>query len=80
MTMPNIEEKDKRDKPEGEGRVVEAVANSLLVRLAESQAEVDAALALRYQVFYDEMRAKPTPEMEARGQGRPVSRRPAVDS
>ena len=35
--------------------------NSLEVRLAETEAEVDAAQALRYRVFYDEMGAKPTP-------------------
>ena len=35
--------------------------NSLEVRLAESTVDVDAAQALRYQVFYEEMGAKPTP-------------------
>jgi putative hemolysin len=35
--------------------------NSLEVRLAENEADVDAAQALRYRVFYDEMGAKPTP-------------------
>ncbi|HLB06879.1 MAG TPA: GNAT family N-acyltransferase [Alphaproteobacteria bacterium] len=39
---------------------------SLEVRLALSAAEVDAAQALRYRIFYEEMRAKPTPEMAAR--------------
>ncbi|MDX2028463.1 MAG: GNAT family N-acyltransferase [Alphaproteobacteria bacterium] len=38
----------------------------LEVRLATSQEEVDAAQALRYQVFYEEMGATPTPEMKAR--------------
>lgn len=33
------------------------------VRLAESPLEVDAAQALRYRVFYDELGAAPTPEM-----------------
>ena len=37
------------------------------VRLAETRAEVEAAQALRYGVFYSEMRAKPTPEVAARG-------------
>jgi putative hemolysin len=36
---------------------------SLEVRLAESAAEVEAAQALRYRVFYEEMSAKPTAEM-----------------
>jgi len=49
-------------------RVVEAEAGDLVVRLAESEAEIAAALALRYTVFYDEMKAKPSPEMAARKQ------------
>lgn len=40
-------------------------AGRLEVRLATSQREVDASQALRYRVFYDEMGAKPTPEMAA---------------
>jgi len=39
---------------------------SLEVRLANSVAEIDAAQALRYRVFYEEMGAVPTPEMAAR--------------
>ena len=50
------------------GRIVEARAGGLLVRLAESRAEIDASLSLRYRVFYDERKAKPTPEMAARRQ------------
>ena len=41
------------------------IAGALEVRLAETAAEMDAAQALRYRVFYDEMAAKPTPEMAA---------------
>jgi len=41
-------------------------SGNLEVRLAETAAEVDAAQALRYRVFYNEMAAKPTREMEAR--------------
>ncbi|EWY40414.1 ornithine-acyl ACP N-acyltransferase [Skermanella stibiiresistens SB22] len=41
-------------------------SGNLEVRLAESSAEVDAAQALRYRVFYTEMSAKPTPEMAIR--------------
>lgn len=40
-------------------------AGSLEVRLARSEAEIEAAQALRYRVFYDEMHATPTPEMAA---------------
>jgi putative hemolysin len=35
------------------------------VRLAASDAEIAAAQALRYQIFYDEMGARPTPTMAA---------------
>ncbi len=35
------------------------------VRLAVSEEEIAAAQALRYQIFYDEMGAKPTPAMAA---------------
>src|SRR5437764_11858408 len=43
-----------------------ALRNGLEVRLAESAAEIDAAQALRYRVFYEEMTARPTPEMATR--------------
>lgn len=49
-------------------RYVDAEAGELVVRLAETPEEIDAALALRYRVFYDEMAAKPSPEMAARRQ------------
>jgi putative hemolysin len=42
-------------------------SGELGVRLARSEAEVLASQRLRYQVFYDEMAAKPTPEMAASG-------------
>jgi putative hemolysin len=48
----------------GAAQVVEA--GPLAVRLAESEADVDAAQALRYRVFYQEMAARPSPEMTAR--------------
>ena len=39
---------------------IEAVhSGNLEVRLAENNQEIDAAQALRYKVFYDEMSAKP---------------------
>jgi L-ornithine Nalpha-acyltransferase len=50
------------------GRIVDARANKLVVRLAETQAEIDASLSLRYRVFYEEMSAKPTAEMARRRQ------------
>jgi putative hemolysin len=50
-----------------EGRVehwpVLAVAGALEVRLAETDAEVEAAQRLRYRVFYEEMAAIPSPTM-----------------
>ena len=39
---------------------------NLEVRLAKSEAEIDAAQKLRYEVFYHEMAARPTDEMAAR--------------
>lgn len=41
-------------------------AGNLEVRLAREAADVDAAQALRYRVFYEEMTAMPTAEMAAR--------------
>jgi L-ornithine Nalpha-acyltransferase len=38
-------------------------AGQMEIRLAESTAEVEAAQALRYRIFYEEMSAKPTAEM-----------------
>ncbi len=42
-------------------------SGTLELRLAADAADLAAAQALRYRVFYDEMAAKPTPEMRARG-------------
>lgn len=39
------------------------IVNNLEIRLAESARDVDASLALRYRIFYEEMGAKPTPRM-----------------
>ena len=43
--------------------IVDARFGSLQVRLAETQADIEAAQALRYRVFYQEMGAHPTIEM-----------------
>lgn len=40
-------------------------AGTLEVRLAKSATEIDAAQALRYRVFYEEMSARSTPEIAA---------------
>src|SRR5579863_1859209 len=45
--------------------VVDVRFESWQVRLAQNAAEIDAAQALRYRVFYEEMGARPTPEMAA---------------
>ena len=52
--------------PASSAVIVKVVAGDFEVRLAESAAEIDAAQALRYRVFYEEMTARPTPEMAAR--------------
>jgi L-ornithine Nalpha-acyltransferase len=55
----------KASAPEGT-RPVDIRSGQLQVRLAESDADIDAVQALRYRVFYDEMGAQPTPEMARR--------------
>ncbi len=52
--------------PASSAEIVRVVAGDFEVRLAENAAEIDAAQALRYRVFYEEMTAQPTPEMAAR--------------
>ncbi len=47
--------------------IVKVVAGDFEVRLANTRVEIEAAQALRYRIFYDEMQAKPTPEMAAIG-------------
>jgi len=47
----------------GEADLGELRFGSLEIRLAQDEQEVQASQALRYRVFYDEMQAKPTPEM-----------------
>ncbi|HYC63585.1 MAG TPA: GNAT family N-acyltransferase [Reyranellaceae bacterium] len=51
--------------PISNAEIVKVVAGDFEVRLAQTAAEIDAAKALRYRVFYEEMAAKPTPEMAA---------------
>ncbi|NKB16649.1 MAG: GNAT family N-acetyltransferase [Sphingomonadales bacterium] len=46
-------------------RPVHLQAASLELRVAENAAEIEAAQALRYRVFYEELNAQPTPEMSA---------------
>jgi len=52
--------------PAPENRLIDERAGSLQVRLAETWDEVDAALALRYRVFYEEMKAHATPGIVAK--------------
>lgn len=51
--------------PASSAEIVKVVAGDFEVRLAATAAEVDAAQALRYRVFYEEMTAHPTPQMAA---------------
>lgn len=46
------------------GRVVDIVSGPLQVRLAEDAADIEAAQALRYRIFYEIMGAQPLPGME----------------
>jgi putative hemolysin len=52
--------------PTSSAEIVKVVAGDFEVRLAENAAEIDAAQALRYRVFYEEMKAQPTAEIAAR--------------
>jgi putative hemolysin len=52
--------------PTSSAEIVKVVAGDFEVRLAETAAEIDAAQALRYRVFYEEMSARLTPEVAAR--------------
>lgn len=52
--------------PAPENRVVDERAGTLQVRLAETWDEVDAALALRYRVFFEEMNARASPGLIAK--------------
>lgn len=49
--------------PNGSERPVDVRARNLWIRLAESQAEVEAAQELRYRVFVEEVGARPSEEM-----------------
>src|SRR5690349_5542707 len=44
-------------------RIVDIRAGPLHVRLAETSADIDAAQALRYRIFYERLGARPLPEM-----------------
>ena len=46
-------------------RVVNISSGPLEVRLADSPADIDAAQALRYRIFYEKMGARPLPGMES---------------
>lgn len=59
--MVASEARVKRERP------VDVQAGQLHIRLAESAAEVRASQRLRYRVFCEEMKARPTPAMAAAG-------------
>jgi len=48
------------------GRIVDIRSGPLQVRLAETAADIDAVQALRYQIFYESLGARPLPEMSRR--------------
>ena len=47
----------------GGAPIVDIISGPLQVRLAENAADIDAAQALRYRIFYEIMGARPAPEM-----------------
>lgn len=58
-------EADLLGPPISNREIVKVVAGDYEVRLAESAAEIDAAQALRYRIFYEEMKARLSPEIAA---------------
>jgi len=56
--------------PAGAQGLGELRAGSFGVRVAKTPAEIDAALALRYRVFFEEMGAKPDAESQRSGRDR----------
>jgi len=67
MRLDRVEsEADLLGAPTSNSEIVKVVAGDFEVRLASSEAEIDAAQALRYRVFYEEMGARPTDAMAAR--------------
>ena len=53
--------------PSKDGADILARSGWLEARIATTKAEIEAVQRLRYDVFYREMNARPTPEMEAAG-------------
>ena len=51
--------------PVSNREIVQVVAGDFEVRLAQTSAEIEAAQALRFRVFYEEMTAHASPEMQA---------------
>ena len=49
-----------------QGGIVDIWSGPLQVRLAETPADIDAAQALRYRIFYERLGAQPLPEMAHR--------------
>jgi L-ornithine Nalpha-acyltransferase len=49
-----------------DGRIVDIRSGPLQVRLAETAADIDAAQALRYRIFYETLGARPLPETACR--------------
>ena len=47
-------------------RIIDIRSGPLQVRLAESDADIDAAQALRYKIFYEKLGAQPLPELARR--------------
>lgn len=57
--------KERLAQQRGKDRVVNEFSGSLQVRVAETWEEIEAAFALRYRVFYEEMSARPSAEVAA---------------
>ena len=56
----------------GAARIIDIVSGPLQVRLAENPADIDAAQALRYRIFYEVMGARALPGAEQQRRDRDV--------
>lgn len=63
--MPERILRERLAQQSAQAQVVNETVGPLQVRLAETWEEIEAALALRYRVFYEEMSAKPSAEVAA---------------
>ncbi|MFC6855159.1 GNAT family N-acetyltransferase [Marivibrio halodurans] len=65
MDTPDLKPETQPGRAKLDGYLAQLTEGNLRIRLAESAADLLASQRLRYRVFYEEMTAKPSPEMAA---------------